>query len=127
MSNRESMKIFLDDFKQEAKSKIEQLAMAIDSASHGLNSQSHPRAVQNLAIADNKLKKLQFWHQNLQKSSVLLIAVEDVAVMREFLDREILAAQSYLSGADENVSSSKWWGIALVVLLVAGVIYLSTS
>lgn len=118
------MKVFLEDFRLEAKSKIDQLALAVDAASHGLNAQSHPCALQCVAKADFKLEKLRFWYQNLQRSTELFADVQDVAVLREFLDREIRAAQSYLSGADEQLSSSKWWGIALAVIAVGCVVYL---
>lgn len=120
------MKVFLEDFRLEAKGKIDQLALAVDAASHGLNTHSHPRALQCVAKADSKLEKLRFWHQNLQRSNELFADVQDVAVLREFLDREIRAAQSYLSGADEQASSSKWWGIALAVLVVGCIVYLFT-
>lgn len=113
------MELTFKEFLAQAKTKIDLLALAIDSASHGLTVESHPRAQANIAMADKKLFKLRLFYSRLENSAAIDMKSEDVAVFEEFLSREIAGAQSYLSGAKDVVKTDKPWAIGLLLLVGA--------
>ncbi len=118
------MEMTFKEFLVQAKTKIDLLAIALDSASHGLTVQSHPRAQANIAMADKKLSKLRLFYNRLENSAAIDMKPEDVAVFEEFLNREIAVAQGYLSGANDVVKTDKPWAIGLLLLLAAIVLLL---
>ncbi len=113
------MEVTMQDFLVKAKAKIDLLATAVDSASVGLNCESHPRAQASVAIADTKLKKLCYWYGSLESSSQKTLPAEDAAVLNEFLDREIAGAQSYLAGSSDKISGDYWWTVGLLAFFAA--------
>lgn len=120
------MEMTLTEFVADAKAKIDLLAMAIDSATHGITADSHPRAQANIALADKKLAKLRNFLQRIAIAAPFETKPEDIAVFKEFLEREIAGAQSYLSGASEKVSSDRNWTIGLAFLAAAIIVFLLT-
>ncbi|QQR56008.1 MAG: hypothetical protein IPG59_13435 [Candidatus Melainabacteria bacterium] len=113
------MEMTFKEFLAQAKIKIDLLALAVDSASHGLNVESHPRSQADIAMADKKLTKLRLFYSRLENSAAIDMKPEDVAVFEEFLNREITAAQSYLSGTNDVAKTYKPWAIGLLLLVAA--------
>ncbi len=117
------MEITFKEFLAQAKTKIDLLALAVDSASHGLNAESHPRAQANIAMADKKLTKLRLFYSRLESSAAIDMKPEDVSVFEEFLNREIAGAQSSFAGTNDVVKTTKPWAVGLL-LLAALVVFL---
>lgn len=100
---------------RDTKAKIDLLALAVDYAAAGINSQTHPRAQANVAIADKKLQQIIDWFDNRA------ISPGDIPAFIQFLDREIASAQSYLAASTEKTSDDKWWGVGLLVMVILAV------